>query len=340
MKMKIPLYKIFWDEDDVEALANIIRRGMYWTGGSENVELEEEISDYIGREYGVSFNSGTSALTALLIAYGLGPRDEVIVPAFTYPSTVEAVKFANAQPIFADIEEETYGLDVDKVKKQINKRTVAIIAVHVYGLPCHIKELQELADSNDLILIEDAAEAMGAEFLGKKAGSFGDAAIFSFSGNKIITTGEGGIAVADSLEIYDKLKQIRHNHSWRMSTIQAALGLSQFKKLYSVINMRRQKALFLSNQLCKIKGIRVPLIPKGYSHTYQFYTIRFNKNRDGLKKYLENRGITTKIYFQSLQNLPVTEIVSREVLTIPIYPGLMVEEINYIVEAIKEFAEI
>jgi len=233
----------------------------------------------------------------------------------------------------------TYGLDTKDVEKQITNRTKAIIAVHIYGLPCNIKELSELADRHDLLLIEDAAEALGADVLGKKTGSFGDAAIFSFSGNKIITAGEGGMAVAKSSEIYNKLKQIRQRRSWRMSTIQASLILSQFKKLGSILKMRRQKANYLSNQLQEIDGIQVPFIPKGYSHTFQFYTIRFEKDRDGLKKHLEERDITTKIYFPALHNLPITEIVSKEVLTIPIYPAIKIEEMNYIVESIREFVQ-
>ncbi len=336
-EVNIPLYKIYWDEDDVDGLTTILRRGKYWTGGSENVELEKKISSYIGRHYGVTFNSGTSSLTALFIAYGLNPGDEVIVPAFTYPSTVEAVKFAGAKPIFADIEEETYGLDVDHVERQINERTKAVLAVHMYGLPCRIKELRELADRCGLLLIEDAAEAMGSRILGKKAGCFGDAAMFSFAGNKIITTGEGGMAVTDSLEVYEKLKQIRDKRSWRMSTIQAALGISQFNKLDAIINMRRRKAFYLSSHLQKIRGIEVPLIPRGHSHTFQFYTIRVKNKRDGLKKHLEERGITVKVYFPSLHSLPVSDLVSSEVLTLPVYPGLKLDEMNYIVNSIREF---
>lgn len=337
--MRIPLYKIYWDENDVEAVVNVLRRGMYWTGGTENEQLEDDLARYIGRKHGVAFNSGTSALTALLLAYGLNPGDEVIVPSFTYAATIDAVVFVGAKPVFADIEKENYGLDTDDVEERITDRTKAIIAVHIYGLPCHIIELQELANRHGFILIEDAAEAIGASIIGRKAGSFGDAAIFSFSGNKIITTGEGGMAITNSSEIYDKLKQIRQMRSWRMSSIQAALGISQLKKLDSIINMRGQKARYLSNQLQKIEGLQVPFIPDGYSHTYQFYTIRFKKDRDGLKKYLEDRGITTKIYFPSLQYLPVTEIVTKEVLTLPIYPSIKIEEMDYIVESIRDFAD-
>lgn len=339
MKVKIPLYKIFWDENDIEALTKIIRRGMYWTGGSENVELEDEVSGYIGRNYGVAFNSGTSALTALLLAYDIGPGDEVIVPAFTYPATVDAVRFAGATPVFADIEEMTYGLDEEDVEKRITKRTKVVIAVHVYGLPCYIMEIRNIVNEHGLFLIEDAAEALGADVLGAKAGSIGDAAILSFAGNKIVTTGEGGMALTDSPDIKMRLGDIRQRRSWRMSTIQAALGLSQFKKLDKILAMRRQNAKYLSNRLYRLtfKGVKLPLPLPGLRHTYQFYTIRFKKDRDGLKKHLEERGITTKIYFSPLQSLPVTEIVSREVLTIPMYSSLKIEEMDYIVDSIREF---
>ena len=184
--MKIPLYKTYWDKKDVEAVTRIIERGMWWAGGRENTLFEEKVAKYAGVKHGVSVNSGTSALNAIMLAYRLGIGDEIIVPSFTYPPTVNAVKYVGATPVFADIEEERYGLDPEDVKKKITNRTRAIIAVHVYGLPCRISELSEIAEDNNVLLIEDAAEALGAHEYGKRIGGFGDASIFSFAGNKII----------------------------------------------------------------------------------------------------------------------------------------------------------
>jgi len=333
--MNIPLYKTYWDKDDVEAVTRIIERGMWWAGGKENTELEGKIARYAGVKHGVSVNSGTSALNGIMLAYRLGVGDEVIVPSFTYPPTVNAVKYVGATPVFADIEEERFGLDPEDVKKRITDKTRAIIAVHVYGLPCRISELAEIAEDNNLLLIEDAAEAIGAEEYGKKVGGFGDASIFSFAGNKIISTGEGGMVVTNDEIMRERLRAIRSKHSWRMSTILASLGLSQFNKIEQVINARIICAKYLTNGLEFIDGINPPVEPDGISHTYQFYTIKTG-HRDKLKDCLEEHGITTKIYFPPIMNgLPVTDMVSRRVLTLPLYPELTMDEMNYMLETIN-----
>ena len=341
MKTQIPLYKVHWTEDDVNAVTQVIRRGMYWTGGPENQVFENAVASYVGRKHGVSFNSGTSALTALLLAHGVGPGDEVIVPAFTYPSTADAVKFAGATPVYADIEEETYGLDIDDAEKRITEKTRAVIAVHVYGLPCfHIRELCVMAKTHGLLLIEDAAEALGAATDSERVGSFGDAAFFSFSGGKVVSTGEGGMAVTDSEEVERKLREVRQSRSWRMSSIQAALGLSQFKRLEHLIEGRRMNAWYLSTHLPEIEGVRPPPTPWGRNPTYQFYTVRVERGRDRLKALLEEKGVTTKVYFEPLSSLPTTTRVAGEVLTLPMYPELTPKEMNYILECVREFAEV
>jgi len=343
MKLQIPLYKVAWTKEDVRAVTQVIRRGMYWTGGQENTQLEAEVSRYLDRRHGLAFNSGTSALTALLLAYDIGPGDEVIVPAFTYPATVDAVRFAGATPVFADIEEETYGLDIDDVERRITDKTKAVIAVHIYGLPCNIVELRDLVDRHGLLLIEDAAEALGAESLGVKCGSYGDGAILSFAGNKIVTTGEGGMALTDSHDIKERLVEIRKRHSWHLSTIQSALGLTQFKKLDKLLAKRRQNAHYLSNKMYRLHSIgkiRLPYIPEGSTHSYQFYTIRVESGRDALKGYLEEKGIDTKVYFPAMHPLPIAEKVASQVLTLPMYSGLKTEEMDYIAEAVREFVEV
>ena len=343
MKLQIPFYKVAWTKEDVRAVTQVIRRGMYWTGGQENIQLEAEVSRYLDRRHGLAFNSGTSALTALLLAYDISPGDEVIVPAFTYPATVDAVRFTGATPVFADIEEETYGLDVDDVERRITDRTKAMIVVHIYGLPCNMMELRDLVDRHGLLLMEDAAEALGAELLGVKCGSYGDGAILSFAGNKIVTTGEGGMALTDSLDIKKRLVEIRQSHSWRLSTIQAALGLTQFNKLDTLLARRRQNAHYLSNKMYRshsIGKIRLPHLPEGSTHSYQFYTIRVPEGRDRLKEHLEKKGIATKIYFPAMHPLPVAEKVASQVLTLPMYSGLKTDEMDYIAEAVMEFVEV
>ena len=376
MKRKIPLFKIYWDEEDVKAVTDVIKRGSYWATGPEIKKFEEMVAEYVGKKYAVAFNSGTSALHAILLAYGIGEGDEVIVPSFTFVSTANAPLFVGAKPVFAEIEDETYGLDSEDVKERITKKTKVIMPIHYGGSPCkNIKELSEIAEDNKILLIEDAAESLGAKIGNEMVGSFGDAAMFSFCQNKVITTGEGGIIVTDSEEIYEKLKLIcSHGRSetanyftssgqvdyitlgynFRMPTMTASLGISQMKKINKVAEMRRKNAAYYTSLLKNIDGVKPPVPPDNFYHVYQMYTIKVEKNlRDKLKEYLLNRGVFTKIYFDPVHltkfyrekfgykegDLPITEEISKKVLTLPMYPTLEKEEMDYVITKIKQFME-
>ena len=371
MKWKIPLFKIYWDHDDIEAAMEVIKRGSYWAIGPETEKFEEKIAEYVGVKYAVTFNSGTSALHAAMIAHGVKKGDEVIVPSFTFIATANAPGFVGAKPVFADMEENTLGLDPDDVINKITPKTKVIIPMHYAGGLCKIKELSEIAEDHRLILIEDAAEAFGAKVNGEMAGTFGASAMLSFCQNKIITTGEGGCMLTDSKEIYEKLKLI-HSHgrygsndyfssnehmdyvdlgyNFRMSNINAALGLSQLKKVEFIIMKRRENAKYLNSALEKIPYIlKVPEISDTYHHVYQLYTIQVDsKLRENLIKNLARDGIMSKVYFFPVHqtyyyskilgykcNLPTTEKISKQVLSLPIYPHLTKEEMDMIVESIK-----
>ncbi len=373
MSWKIPLFKIYWDEKDVNLVTEAIKAGANWAVGPNVAKFEEMIADYIGAKYCVALNSGTSALHALLLAHGIKKGDEVIVPSFTFIATANAVLLVGAKPVFADIETETFGLNPENVKEKITKRTRAILPMHYGGCPCKIKELQEIAEDHNLLHIEDAAESFGARIGDKKVGTFGDSAMLSFCQNKIITTGEGGAAVTDSREIYEKLKLIRSHgrletsdyfssveimdyvalgYNFRMSNITAALGISQLEKIDKLIEMRRRNAKYLNEELEQVKGITIPTPPENYYHVYQMYSIRVNpKRRDEMIRYLAKKGIMTKVYFSPVHlthlyknelkytcRLPVTEEISKQILTLPMYPTLTKEEMKYIVEEIKNSA--
>src|SRR3990172_1871375 len=198
MDWRIPLFKIYWDRNDVAAVTSIIEKGANWAIGPEIKEFEKAVSEYIGVKYAVAVNSGTSALHVVLAAHGIGPGDEVIVPAFTFIATANAPLFVGAKPVFADIEEKTFGLDAADVEKKITPRTKAILPIHYGGCPCLIDELKEVAARHKLLLIEDAAEALGAAVNDRKVGSIGDIGILSFCQNKLVTTGEGGAVVTNS----------------------------------------------------------------------------------------------------------------------------------------------
>jgi len=372
LSWRIPLFKIYWDNFDVENVSNCIKSGIYWAEGPVIQEFEDLIADYIGTKYCITFNSGTSAQHAALLAYGIKEGDEIIVPSFTFISTANSALFVGAKPVFADIEEKTFGLDPNSVLENVSNKTKAIMPVHYGGCPCKIRELREIADDYDLVLIEDAAEAFGAEINGKKIGSFGDTSMFSFCQNKIITTGEGGALVTDSYEIYQKLKLLRSHgradntpyfistqagdyvtlgYNFRMSSLTAALGTSQIRKTPEIIKQRRERSSYYSSRLKLEAGdyIHFPTVPNSYFHVYQLYTIIVNK-RNELMDYLANKGIMTKIYFPPVHlsyfynsilgygcKLPVTEELAKRVLTLPLYPHLSFNEIDYVVDEIKNF---
>lgn len=374
MTWKIPLFKIYWDESDVESVNNCIRSGMYWAEGPSIQEFESLIADYIGTKYCVTFNSGTSAQHAAMLAYGIREGDEVVVPSFTFISTANTPLFVGAKPVFADIEANTFGLDPDSVLENITNKTRAIMPIHYGGCPCKIEELREIADDYGLILIEDTAEALGAKVGRKKAGSFGDTSMFSFCQNKIITTGEGGALVTDSEDIYQKLKLIRSHgradnsdyfssnvsmdyftlgYNFRMSSLAASLGISQLRKVDDIIEKRLERASHLTDLLKGEAGenIHLPEIPSHYLNVYQLYTILANK-RDELKQYLAEKGIMTKVYFPPVHlthfyknvlgyecELPVTEEIAGKALTLPMHPCLTSEELKYLGNEIKNFYE-
>ncbi len=375
MRGEIPLFKIYWDDEDIRSVSRVIKRGSHWAVGPEVRKFEEMLCGYLGSRFCVTFNSGTSALHAALLAHKIGPGDEVIVPSFTFVATANAPLFVGAKPVFADIEEETLGLDPDDVLEKIGPNTRAIIAVHYAGLPCRVGDLREIAQDYGLLLIEDAAEAFGAEYKGSKVGTIGHSGILSFCQNKIITTGEGGAVVTDSEELYRRLRLIRSHgrrdddgyfdsvdsadyvslgYNLRLSSILAALGISQLRKVDRLIQLRRDRAERYNSALSGVPEVRTPREPEGSLHVYQLYTIRTPGNqRDQLLRYLAQHGIMSKVYFDPIHltsfyrenfgyeggELPVTEYVSKEVLSLPMFPTLREEDILFIAEKIREFFE-
>lgn len=370
--MKIPLYKPYTDEKEKEYVNKVLDRGYNWTNGPENEELEGLVCKSTGSKYALSFANGTCALHAMMLSYNIGNGDEVIVPSFTFIATANAPLFVGAKPVFADIETETYALDPEDVRKKITSKTKAIMPIHYGGCPAiKIKELKEIAEEKGIPLIEDAAESLGAKIEGKIVGTFGDSAMYSFCGNKIITSGEGGIVITNNERTYQTLKLIRSHgrnetenyfestakmdyirlgFNFRMPTIVAALAIAQLKKLDEIIEMRRNVAKYFDQEL-KAYKINVPYNKKELFNVYQMYSILMEneQKREELKNYLNRNGIATKVYFDPVHKthfyskvlhyndaLKNTEEISRRIITLPIYPGMSKEESSYIIEKIGE----
>jgi len=372
MTWKIPLFKMYWDDEDVKQVSDSIKTGMTWAMGPQIQQFEKMIAKYIGAKYCLTFNSGTSALHAVLLSYGISPGDEIIVPSFTFIATANAPKFVGAKPVFADIEDTTFGLDPLDVERKITPKTKAIMPVHYGGFPCMIQELREIADDHGLILIEDAAEAFGAKVDNQKVGTFGDSAILSFCQNKIITTGEGGAVVTNNRDLYEKMKLIRSHgrpdtvdyfstsdvldyitlgYNFRISTMTAALGIAQMNKIEQILGKRRVNAEYYRSALAMIPDVTIPSERPDTCPVYQLFSVRVKK-RDALLKYLEKKGIMTKIYFPPVHkthyyknvlgyscSLPVTDAVSEDIVSLPFYPGITTDDLDFVIEAIRDFGE-
>ena len=373
MKWKIPLYKVDWDKEDVRTVTNVIKRGMEWAIGPEIEKFEQSLADYHDSKYCVVFNSGTSAGHAALLSLNLKPSSEIIVPSFTFIATANWPLMVGAKPIFSEIEEETLGMDPSHLDSIISKKTEVLMPIHYGGMPCKIIEIKKFAEQHKLTLIEDSAESIGSTIGNKKTGSFGDMSILSFAGNKVLTTGEGGAVIVNSKKIYEKLKLIRSHgrqinsnyfqtnetpnyislgYNWRMSSMTAALGISQLSKLDKLISKRRKNAQYLSSKLNKHSKVILPFNYKNHKSIFQLFSIRVIDNlRDDLIEFLTSKGIMSKIFFEPVHltqfysknkkkiSLPTTEKISQQILTLPMYPSLTKHDMNFISDSIDEFME-
>jgi len=362
--MNIPLFKVSTDERDIEAVAKVIRRGRDWANGPEIEELEEKVAEYVRVSYAVAFNSGTSALhAALLSRFHNSKPHRIVVPSFTFPATANAVIAAGMQPWFCDIEEETYGLDYDKLSEDSLALHDCVIPVHVGGCVC--RDIEKIVGAPlPVTVIEDAAESLGAMSGGTKAGAFGDMAMFSLCAPKVITSGEGGLLTTDDPNIRDRLRAVRDHgnpdrkilgYNWRMSSMTAALAISQLDRIEEMIEKRRENAKYMVENILSIDtdmgGIALSPPTLAHGHIFQMFTVRVQeKDRDPLLDYLRRNGIGAKVYFPPVHlmplyrkmgwkegDLPVTEKVAKEVITLPMYPDLTRMEMDYMADTIDKY---
>ena len=354
----IPIAKPCIGEEELNAVKKVLESG-WLTNGPAVEQFEKDFSSYIGVKYGVAVNSGTSALLCALLAGKM--RGEVITTAFSFISSVSTILFAQCTPVFVDIKDD-FLIDEEKIAERINSKTRALLPVHLYGNPCTMKALTELAEDHNLLLVEDACQAHGAEYKGKKVGGFGTGC-FSFYPTKNMTTAEGGIIVTDDQEIARRCQLLRNigqktqyeyeflGYNFRMSELSAALGCAQLKKLDTFNDMRIRNARYLTRNL-HVEGIELPRNEPGKKHVYHQYTIRvcepFSLTRDELAQYLITKGIGCRVYYPTpLHDLPFlapfahkdlkrTEEACSQVLSLPVHPGVSHAELDYICQCIGD----
>lgn len=367
MPESIPLFEIPWEAQDIQNVTESIGRGGYWANGPFVEQFEEMVASYLDVEHAIAVNSGTSAIMAGLVGAGVEDGDEVILPSFTQQATANSVKMIGAEPVFADVDRDTYALDPTDANDKITSNTSAIIPVHVYGSVCQIEAICEIAADHDIAVVEDAAEAQGAKRDGLAAGTVGDAGALSFCQNKIVPTGEGGMVVTDDddiargaslyrshgratedyFESSDSGRHVTVGGNFRMPDMVAALGCSQMDRIESLIEGRREAALTMNEAFETIEGVSPHIMDNG-RHVYQFYTVTFDQDidRDAVIKHLAERDISSKVYWNppvhrseyysdGNRDLPVTEELSQRVLSLPMHPGLSPQEIDRIVDAVR-----
>jgi len=346
-------------EEIDNAIKNVLESGYFILG--ENVKLfEDEFSRYCNAKYGIGVASGTDALQLALRACGISRGDEVITVSNTAFPTAIAISYTGAKPVFVDVD-ETYTMDASRVEEKINEKTKAILPVHLYGQPADMDPILEIAKKHDLYVIEDACQAHGAEYKGRKVGSIGDIGCFSFYPTKNLGAyGDGGFITTNNEELAERLKLLRnygqierYNHAIkgynsRLDEIQAAILRVKLKRLDKWNELRRRNAKLYSELIGE--KVIVPFERENSTHVYHLYVIR-TKQRDELRKWLKSRGILTDVHYPTpihLQkayadlglgegSLPVTEKYANEILSLPMFPELTEEEISHIADAINEF---
>lgn len=337
-------------------MTEVLERKANWANGEEIVAFEHRLSEIVDVNYCTVFNSGTSALNAALVALGIGPGDKVIVPAFTFISVANSVRMVGGVPVFVDIERQTFGLDPKLVEETIKKDDYikAVIAPHFAGIPCNIDMINKICKRNNILLIEDAAEALGASKGQKMCGSFGNMSILSFAANKIISTGEGGACLTNSynnqVNILEKIRShgrtgdanyfrgqadsvdyIKMGYNWRMPSMCAALGLAQLSRLGSICSQREAIAKKYDEGLKDCTLIKRDEYGRS---VVQFYSVLVDKRyRYMLKRELMKKGIDSQIYFRPINkysfykqyrdiDLPRTYEISDSIISLPCYPGM------------------
>ena len=373
-KIKFPAYEPWISGDDKKIINKTLSQSML-TLGPQLEKFETDFCKYSKSKYAVAVSNCTAALHLSLMALGIGKDDEVIIPDLTFVADANAILACNAKPVIADINKENFFLSIPNVKKNITKKTKAIIPVHIYGQVCNIDEILDLAKDHNLKVVEDCAHAVGTFHKSKHVGTLGNTGCFSFYPTKNITTAEGGMVTTNSKEIAEKVRQLRSHgmtkslksrysseypwvfdiiepgYNYRLDEIRSALGVTQLKRIKKINELRKKASLYYHKNLQNIPGIILPDMVNDKSHSYHLYTIRVTKpfrlSRNQLYKKLKDNGIRTTVYwmpiheyaayrkFAKKSNIVNTTKTYDEILALPLFPNISKKHQDAVIKVIK-----
>ena len=356
----IRLTKPYFGKEELAAIASVLSSG-HLSRGPKIAEFEAAVAGYLDVKHAIAVSSGTAALHLSVLALGLGAGDEVIVPDFTFPATANAVALAGADPVLCDVGLESFNIDPEEISTLVTSRTKAIMVVHQFGLAADMDRIGRVAEDKGLWLIEDAACALGATYHGRKCGTFGKLACFSFHPRKITTTGEGGMVATNDDQIGRQVRALRDHgladgdflfpgFNYRMSDLNAALGSVQQSRIDFLIEQRRNLAALYASRLAGIEAIALPGDFQGSKHTFQSYVVRLARNveRTRFLNYLRESEIESTIgtyavhcvrYYEARKSLAPRSLMRSaeaysQTVTLPLFPGMTADEVNYVCDKI------
>ena len=370
----IPVCEPMLAGNELKYVTEAVSTGWISSAGKYVTEFERQFAQYCGCEYGVAVCNGTVALHLALVALGIGPGDEVILPNFTMIATAFAVCYTGAIPVFVDADPATWNVDVRRIEEKITDRTKAILPVHLFGMMCDMDAIEAIAKRHKLYVVEDAAESHGAEYKGRKAGSCSDLACFSFFANKNVTTGEGGMVVTNNRELYDRLRYHKNmcfpldgprnymhadiGFNYRMSNVVAAIGLAQTEKADVYKSLRMRNNAYYRQYLCDVPGIQFQALSEEYVNVAWMNAIvvdpkMYGHTKDELIAFLKENGVDTRLLFVGmhrqpcLKNVgadctgeyPVTDWLTENGLYLPSASSLSEDDIKYICQLIASFGK-
>lgn len=360
----IPIAKPMLDNREKELVMEVLDSGMI-SIGKVVVDFEKKFAEYTDAKHALAASSGTTALHLALEAAGVKPGDKVLTTPFSFIATANSILYCNAIPVFCDVEDETFNIDPEQVEIFLQKMgdIKAILVVHLYGHPCAMDELMALAKKYNVALIEDAAQAHGCKYKGRHVGTFGMAGTFSFYPTKNMTTAEGGMLTTNDDVVYERSRMLREHgdlggydhtivgYNYRMTNIEAAIGIGQLEKLNGFNRLRRENANYYTERLKDLDWLETPVEKEGCTHCFHQYTLKVKEGRDELAEYLKENGVGSKIYYPTIipaqsvyKNMgydklrfPAAERLCKEVISIPVHPAVSRQDREKVVEVIRKF---